>query len=241
MKFLNKFWLVAVVSVGLFSCSTKEDKQNEEGNTAVPAVNVEIPDSMDNSLTWEFSNSPDFVWTTHSPVGNGSKVGDINISIEKVSNRAELHVLKSNGVNKVPTTLQRVPLRSTSAILKVVAGELLIDTYSGHTRPTGYDNFLHPCGQYYDLKISMSSPQMGGGLAIVGADDPRAGFKGNVSIFTIANGESIYVSNPTAANLKISYISGSKMEYVDTGYCDVGVPYWNEDFVKCELLFNIKK
>ncbi len=199
MKFLNKVLFVAVLSVGLYSCSNKEaEPQVEEvKRTEVEAV---VIDSLPSGDTVRIANLTGFI------LGDGSASGHHNVTIfDSISQVNQLHyavfrLIKANGTATATVLKTIVLLSNTARVSLNTANEIVIAVEEPNKHWVGSIDVGF--GMDFDMKITSYNPWNDGKAAIVGGEDPRAGvvgYRGDLSSFRLTAGtnHSVRISQPT--------------------------------------------
>lgn len=177
--------------------------------------------------------------------GDGSKIGDHNISvydsIDGAKHYAVLRIIKKIAVDDV-ITVATVNIYENTAQLTMTADSLLELTVLTGTGRHYVSQSDFGFGNYIDIKIAGYSPWTGGTPAIIGAEDPRASFqnissqlttdfKGDIVAVNFKENRRIRISQKETAGIRLStnYTNSIKTAK-DSPYCLTGVSRWGNEF-----------
>lgn len=261
MKFLNKFWLVAVVSVGLFSCKTEpptpknvitegKDSLTEAADPIRALKDYRTAMELDFGDSLVVGTSATSVLSNYSPLGSGRVANDYNLTILDSAGFALLKVIQTvvatpPASGLVTKTHRTIKLNSQIALLSVntTTKTLSVTDVTSHWLSTS----VVPFSNYFDLKYTDFSPYLTpGAAAIVGAEDPRDGVykpgnpdpyeKGYHYIYRIGGFIGVRISQPVVGGeLKFSHLGTSQFRPSSgarVSFCGSGVPLWDKDFSK---------
>jgi|GEM_PF-6401876 len=254
MKFLNKFWLVAAVSVGLFSCGDSDIKKElADSNSKVDSLSTQLTKLASDSNIKETLLPDDydreFSYTVAGfTMGDGGNVGDHNISVHMVQGASTLSVIKRTSATKVETVIS-FNLSTMSVKLSMSSGNIIVEPIALGLFYS--QNHYLPISDKYDMKITPIYPfpsPASPGLAIVGAEDARDGVSGPIYtgdhfVYPLPAATAkmiIYQSSigSAATTVRISTTANSPRTFYDNlPYCagtssTTGVKYWGLKFDK---------